>query len=258
MAYGISSIVLALLIVVMLSLASYGQNNRGRANATGFQHVTAHVDTTETISIENAVYKILVFHPASRASFGDLEKSLQELGSSGEVKVQIEYYPAGEPRTTVKASKLRMRPSPQMTLVIFEAPNGAVTWGGPENRIATVKPESAFPSPRMCEVIKSAQSGRDVLLVFSHDAAPHDQALVQAATAYAKDPANKADAYVVDPNDAANGDIVERTKLPPDSLNDARLLLMVGGRVSGQLTGEITEQDIQGLKKSCSGKAGCC
>jgi len=33
---------------------------------------------------------------------------------------------------------------------------------------------------------------------------------------------------------------------------------LVGGRVQGQLTGSVDSTAIAALKKSCSGKAGCC
>lgn len=143
-------------------------------------------------------------------------------------------------------------------MIVFQAPNGAITWGGAENALATLDPTVAFPSPMMSQIINSAQSGKDVLIVFSDDGQPNGKALVRAANAYAQTPTNKAEAFVIDPNDPSNADIVSRTKLSADSLKDARLLLLVGGKVQGQLTGVVSDTSIAALKKSCSGKSGCC
>ena len=258
MTYGIGSILLALLLVLMLSLASYGKNDRRRANSAGFQYITAQVDTLKSIPLEETAYQVLVFHPASRTDFGDFEKSIKGIGDSGKIDTKLAYYTWGKPETTKLAGSMKIRTSPQSTIVVFKAPNGAITWGGPEEMVSSVQASAVFPSDGMCEIIKSAQGGNDVLLVFSHDGAPNGQKLVQTASAYAQEPTNKAELYVIDPYDPTNLDIVERTKLPPDSLKDARMLFMVNGRVLGQLGGPITGQDIQALKKSCSGKAGCC
>ncbi|MFC1475620.1 hypothetical protein ACFLQW_01305 [Candidatus Zixiibacteriota bacterium] len=258
MTYGIGSILLALLLVIMLSLASHGQSGRQRTKLSGFRHVAAQVDTLQSMAKEEMAFKVLVFHPASRTSFGDLEKSVNAISESGKIPTKMEYHAWGEPSTTMLARSMKIQTSSQSTLVVFKAPNGATTWGGLEERIATATPQVTFPTPRMCEIIKSAQSGRDVLLVFNHDDAPNGEQLVLAATAYVQMPVNKAELYIIDPNDPANQEIVTRTKLPPDSLKDARLLFMTAGQVRGQLTGAITNQDLQGLKKSCSGKAGCC
>jgi hypothetical protein len=258
MTYGIGSILFALVLVIMLSFACHGQSSRQQAKAAGFRHVAAQVDTLKSTAKEETAFKVLVFHPATRTSFGDLEQSVKAISESGKTKTKMEYHVWGEPSTTVLARKMRIGTTAQNTLVVFEAPNGATTWGGPAENIGSANPEAVFPTPRMCEVIKSAQSGNDVLLVFSHDGAPNGDELVQTATAYAQMPVNKAELFVIDPNDPANQEIVARTQLPADSLKDARMLFMVNGQVRGQLTGAVTDQDIQGLKKSCSGKSGCC
>ena len=258
MAYGIGSILLALILVLMLSLTSCGKNEGQRVNSAGFRHIAAQVDSLKPVATAETAFKALVFHPASRTDFGELEKSIEAINESRKTEMKLEHHAWGKPATTVLAGSLKIRTSPQQTIVAFQAPNGAITWGGPEERIALADPQTAFPTPRMCEIIKSAQGGKDVLLVFSHDGAPNGKKLVQTATEYAQKAANRAELYVIDPNDPSNQDIVTRTNLPPDSLKDARMLFMVNGQVRGQLSGAITGKDIQGLKKSCSGKAGCC
>jgi hypothetical protein len=146
----------------------------------------------------------------------------------------------------------------EQTMVVIQAPNGALTWGGQEEAVSKVDPKIAFPAARMAEIISSAQAGKDVLLVFSGGRAANGTQLIQSATDYVQTPANKAEMFVIDPDDPANSEIIQRTNVPPDSLRDARMLMVVGGQVKGQLTRAASVSDIQALKKTCSGKSGCC
>lgn len=258
MAYGIGSILLALLLVLMLSLASYGKNDRRSTNISGFRHIAAQVDTLTAAETPGEVFKVLVLHPDTRTGFSDLEKTIKSISAGGQTETAIEYYAWNDPKTATMLRDLRIRMSPGRTIVAFVAPNGAITWGGTDEMVSSVQAGAVFPSDGMCEIIESSQRGNDVLIVFSRDGATNGNQVIRTATDYVQTPANKAELFIIDPEDPANAEIVARTKLPPDSLKDARLLFMTAGRVRGQLTGAITSQALQGLKKSCSGKAGCC
>jgi hypothetical protein len=258
MALGISSILFALALVLILSFGSSAQVRTPANNNAAFRHVTAQAQVQNVHPATEGTFKALVIHPAGRSDFENLEQSVLEI--AGDRKLPIEYHTLNTPETADLLRQLKIRMSLDQTMIVIEASNGTITWGGQETALANVDPDIVFPTPRMCEIIKAAQSGKDVLLVFSDDNRTNGEQLVKAATAYAETPANKAELFVIDPDDPANQDIIARTKLPPDSLKDARMLLLVGGRIQGQLTGttSLTGDDITALKKSCSGKAGCC
>ena len=256
MAFGIGSILFALALVLILGLSTNAQQSGSAVKSAAFQHVIAQTQTEITTPAEQSGFKVLVLHPPGRSDFENLEQSIRAI--DGERELPIEYHALGTLETAALLGKLRMQMAANQTMVVFQSANGATTWGAPEEALENVDAETVFPTPRMCEIIKVAQSGKDVLLVFSDDQRKNGEELVSAATAYATTPANKAELFVIDPDDPANQDIISRTKLPPDSLKDARMLLLVGGRVQGQLTGSVSSKDIEALKKSCSGKAGCC
>ena len=258
MAHAIGGLLLALMLVFLLSIASRGSGERRPTHSAAFRHVVAQTDTTFSAPVQDSGYQVLVLHPDTRTDFGDLEQSIKTVSDAGKIETSIEYHAWTDPGTVDIVRKLKIRMSPYQTLVMFKAPNGAVTWGGTEQLFGSADANTIFPSPGVCEIIKSAQQGKDVLLVFSRAKTPNKIQLVRTATEYVQIPANKAELFIIDPEDPANQDIVARTKLPADSLNDARLLLMIGGQVRGQLTGKVSTKDIEGLKKSCSGKAGCC
>jgi hypothetical protein len=209
-----------------------------------------------TSPVADNLFKVLVLHPAERTDFIGVEQSIRNV--AGLRNVVTEYHSLGDPQTSALLNKLRIRVALNQTMLVIQAPNGAITWGGPETALAALDRSVAFPSPMMSQIIKSSQEGKDVLLVFSNDQKPNGQQLVRAANAYAQTPTNKAESYLIDPNDPSNADIVSRTKLSADSLKDARLLLLVGGKVQGQLSGVVSDTSIAALKKSCSGKSGCC
>jgi len=255
MAIGISTILCALALVLILGLSS---NAQPAGQSAAFRHVTAQTQVPTTSPAEEGVFRAMVLHPAGRSDFESLEKGVRTI--AGARQLPIEYHALDNPETAALLQRLRIRMSLNQTLIVFQAPNGAITWGGPEEALANLSTDIVFPKARMCESIKVAQAGKDVLLVFSDDQRANGEQLVQSATAYVQDTANKAELFVIDPDDPSNEDIVMRTKLPPDSLKNARLLLMVGGRIQGQLTEttSLTGDDIKALKKACSGKAGCC
>jgi hypothetical protein len=255
MAYIISLIV-ALAAVVILGLALHGNGGGGSAYAGGFRHVTAQTDTLVTSANQGSAFQVMVFHPPARTDFASVDEPIRTLASPR--SVEIRHYASGSPETMQLMNRLRVRMGADQTVVVIQAPNGALTWGGPEETIAKLNTKVAFPSDRMSEIIKAAQRGKDVLLVFSGERMANGTQLVQAASDYVLTPANKAEAFVIDPDDPANSEIIARTNMPPDSLRDARMLMMVGGQVKGQLTRAANATDIQALKKSCSGKAGCC
>ena len=256
MAFGIGSILFALALILILGLSTGAQERSAASKATAFRHVASQVQVPTDIPAEEATFKALVLHPAGRSDFENIEQSVRAIAGTRELP--IEYRTLNTPETASLLRQLQIRMSLNQTMIVLQAPNGAVTWGGPEETLAGVDTDIVFPSPGMCEIIKAAQSGKDVLLVFSDDERKNGKQLVSAATAYATTPANKAELFVIDPDDPENQDIMARTKLPPDSLKDARMLLLVGGQVQGQLTGAVGSKDIEALKKSCSGKAGCC
>jgi hypothetical protein len=258
MSFGIASLVLVIALVLALNLSSYGKSKQKSAYSAAFRHVAAQMDSSQTPAAGQDAFKVLVFHPADRADFKQIEQQVKSLARTADAKTVFERHPWGEPATTVLARTLRLQISPEQTIVVVVAPNEAFTWGGPEEVLVTAEPNIAFPSSRMCEVIKSSQRGKDLLLVFSGAHSPNGTQLVTTATEYVQNPANGAEMFVIDPNDPANEEVVARTKLPPDSLKDARMLFMVGGQVRGQISGAIKATDIQALKKTCSGKAGCC
>lgn len=258
MSFGIASFVLVIVLVLALNSSPYGKSKQNSAYSAAFRHVAAQVDSLQAPTVGQDAFKVLVFHPADRADFKQIEQQVKSLARTADAKTAFERHPWGEPATTVLARTLRLQISPEQTIVVVVAPNQAFTWGGPEEVVVTTEPNIAFPSPQMCEIIKSAQQGKDVLLVFSGAGTPSGTQLVTTATEYVQNPANGAEMFVIDPNDPANEDVVARTKLPPDSLKDARMLFMVGGQVRGQISGAIRATDLQALKKTCSGKAGCC
>lgn len=258
MAFGIGSILFALALVLILGLSSNAQQGGSASKSAAFRHVASQGQVQMVAPEEQGVFKAMVLHPAERTDFQSIDQSIRTIAGTREVPV--EYHALNTPETAALLQGLRIRMAPDQTMIVFEAPNGAITWGGPEEELSKVKAEIVFPTPRMSEVIKAAQTGSDVLLVFSDEGRKNGEQLVNAATAYAQVPANKAELFVIDPDDPSNADIITRTQLPPDSLKDARMLLLVGGRVQGQLTGttSMTGDDIKALKKACSGKAGCC
>jgi hypothetical protein len=258
MAFGIGSILFALALVLILGLSTSAQESGTANKSAAFRHVATQAQVQSVAPAEQGAFKVLVLHPAERSDFQSIDQSIRAL--AGSRQLPIEYHALNAPETTALLLRLRMRMAPDQTMIVFEAPNGAITWGGPEEELNKAKADIVLPTPRMCEVIKAAQTGNDVLLVFSDDGRKNGEQLVNAAMAYAQVPANKAELFVIDPDDPANADIITRTQLPPDSLKDARMLLLVGGRVQGQLTGttSMTGDDIKALKKSCSGKSGCC
>ncbi|MBI5867260.1 MAG: hypothetical protein HZB43_03060 [candidate division Zixibacteria bacterium] len=258
MYFGIAGVVVVIALVLALNTSSFGKSKQKSAYSAAFRHVAAQVDSSQAAAVEQEAFKVLVFHPAERSDFKEIEKQMKSLARTAEAKTEFERHVWGEPATTVLARSLRLQISPQQTIVVVVSPSQAFTWGGPEEIIVTADPNIAFPSPQMCEIIKSAQQGRDVLLVFSGAGAPSGAQLVSTATEYVQNPANAAEMFVIDPSDPANEQVVARTQLPPDSLKDARMLFMVAGQVRGQLSGAIKATDIQALKKTCSGKAGCC
>jgi len=258
MSYAIGSIVLALMLVLMISLTSQGKNDRRRTNSSSFRHVAAQVDTLKPAATVETAFKVLVFHPASRTDFSELEKSITAISNSAKIESKLEYYAWGKPATTMLARSMKIRVSPESTIVAFVAPNGAITWGGPEEQISSAQASAVFPTMGMCQIIKSAQAGKDMLLVFDRGGAANGEQVIQIATDYVQTPSNNAELFVIDPDDPANSEIVARTKLPPDSLKDTRLLFLTAGQVRGQLSGKFTGEDLKALKKSCSGKAGCC
>lgn len=258
MALGISGILFALALVVILDIPIGAQQQSPASKSMAFHHITSQAQIQTAHPAMESTFKALVLHPAGRTDFQTIEQSLH--GIAGPRDLSIEYHALNTPETAALLQQMRIRMSPNQTMIVIQAANGTITWGGEENALGTVAPDIAFPTPRMLEVIKAAQTGNDVLLVFSDDGRKNGEQLVNAATAYATTPANKAELFVIDPDDPDNQDIIARTKLAPDSLKDARMLLLVGGRVQGQLTGttSITGNDIKALKKSCSGKSGCC
>jgi len=258
MSFGIASVVLVVALVLALNLSSYGKGRQKSAYSAAFRHVAAQVDSTQTPAAGQEAFKILVFHPADRSDFKQIETQAKSLARTADVKTDFERHPWGEQATTDLARSLRLQISPEQTIIVIMAPNQAFTWGGPEEVLVAADPTIAFPSPQMCEIIRSAQQGKDLLLVFSPAQSPNSKQLVMTATEYVQNPANGAEMFVIDPTDPVNEEVVARTKLPPDSLKDARMLYMVGGQVRGQISGAIKATDIQALKKSCSGKAGCC
>jgi hypothetical protein len=256
MAFGIGSILFALALVLILGLSTNAQQTGSAGQSAAFRHVIAQTQAPTTSPAEEGVFKAIVLHPPGRSDFGSLEKGVHTV--AGARRLPIEYHALDNPETAALLRRLRIRMAPNQTMVVFQAPNKAITWGGPEEALVNLSAGVVFPTPRMCEIIKAAQTGKDVLLVFSDDGQANGKQLVNAATAYVNAPTNKAELFVIDPDDPSNQDIIARTKLPPDSLKDARMLLLVGGRVQGQLTGSVDSTAIAALKKSCSGKAGCC
>ncbi len=258
MLLSLVSIVVALALVVILSVSSIAQKSGSESSSAAFRHVTVQSETPTSTPVSQDGFSALVFHPGGRTDFQSVEQSLQSI--AGVRQLSIEYHALNNPETTALLRRLRMRMAPNQTMVVFQAPNGAITWGAPEASLGRGNANTVFPSPQMCKIIKAAQSGRDVLLVFADNQDLNGARMIQSATDYVQKPANKADLFVIDPDDPANADIVARTKLPADSLTDARMLLMVGGRVAGQISGtpSLTGDDIAALKKSCSGKSGCC
>ncbi len=255
MAYGIWGLLVALAVVLLLGLPSLAQDKKS-SSSRGTQSGATRASMGATSLAADGLFKILVLHPAERTDFAGVEQSIRSV--AGIRNVVTEYHSTGDPQTATLLNKLRIRIALDQTLLVIQSPNGAITWGGPETAVAGLDPSVAFPSPMMSQIIKSSQEGKDVLLVFSNDQKPNGQQLVRAANAYAQMPTNKAESFLIDPNDPSNADIVSRTKLSADSLRDARLLLLVGGKVQGQLTGIVTDTSIAALKKSCSGKSGCC
>lgn len=255
MAYGIWGLLVALALVLLLGLPSLAQDKKS-SSSSGSRSGAAQTGVVATSPVTGDLFKVLVLHPADRTDFAAIDEFVR--GVSGVRTVVTEYHSLGDPQTRTLLNKLQIRIAPNQTMLVFQAPNGAITWGGPESSLSTLDPNVAFPSFRMSQIINSAQSGKDVLIVFSDDGQPNGKALIRAANDYAQTPTNKAEAFVIDPNDPSNADIVSRTKLSADSLKDARLLLLVGGRVQGQLTGVVSDTSIAALKKSCSGKSGCC
>jgi hypothetical protein len=256
MAYGIGSLIVILALVLMLGLPSHSKD-RGRAVYSGsFRHVAAQADTLVALQNPESAFQALIFHPPARTDFAALDESIRTLASPR--GIDIRHYALGDPETTAQMSRLRVRMGAEQTMVVIQAPNGALTWGGQEAAVSKIAAKAVFPSSRMAEIILSAQGGKDVILVFGGDRTPNGTQLVQAATEYVQTPANQAEMFVIDPDDPANNEILEKTKMPPDSLRDARLLMVVGGQVKGQLTRAASVSDIQALKKTCSGKSGCC
>lgn len=255
MMYGIWGLLVALALVLLLGLPSLAQEKKSN-NSQGSRSGAAQSAMVATSPVTGDPYKVLILHPADRMDFTTIEESVRNV--SGIRNVVTELHSLGDPQTSALLNKMRIRVAPNQTMLVFQAPNGAITWGGPESALATLDPKVAFPSFMMSQIINSAQSGKDVLIVFSDDGHPNGRALVRAANDYAQTPTNKAEAFVIDPNDPSTADVVSRTKLPADSLKDARLLLLVGGKVQGQLTGVVSDTSIAALKKSCSGKSGCC
>lgn len=255
MVYGIWGLLVALALVLLLGLPSLAQDKKSNSSR-GSRPGAVQASVVATSPVSGDLFKVLVLHPADRMDFASIEESIRNV--SGVRNVVTEYHSVGDPQTIALMNKMRIRVAPNQTMLVFQAPNGAITWGGPESALPTLDPTVAFPSAMMAQIINSAQSGKDVLIVFSDDGQPNGEALVRAANAYAQTPTNQADAFVVDPNDPSNADIVSRTKLSADSLKDARLLLLVGGKVQGQLSGVVSDTSIAALKKSCSGKPGCC
>lgn len=257
MIYGIWALFLALALVVLLGLPSLAQDKSASGKSRGARPGAAQTTTPTTSPVSGDLYKVLILHPGDRTDFAGIESAVR--GISGVRNVITEYHSLNDPATSTLLNKLRIRMALNQTMIVIQAPNGAITWGGAETGLGSLNPIIAFPSPKMAEIIKSSQDGKDVLLVFSDAGQPNGERLIRAATAYAGTPTNKAEAFVIDPSDPSDADIVSRTKLPSDSLKDARLLLLVGGKVQGQLNGAfVTDSSIAALKKSCSGKSGCC
>lgn len=257
MAYGIGSLIVILVLVLMLGLPSQSKE-RGRPVFSGtFRHVAAQTTNLSVVPQNQAsTFQALIFHPPARTDLTALDGSIRALASPRDI--DIRHYALGDPETMAEMSRLRVRMGADQTMVVIQAPNGALTWGGSEEAVSKINAKIVFPSERMAEIIRSAQTGNDVLLVFSGGKAANGTQLVQSATDYVQTPANKAEMYVIDPDDPANKEIIERTNVPLDSLRDARMLMVVGGQIKGQLTRAAGVSDIQALKKSCSGKAGCC
>ena len=259
MIYGIGTLIVALVLVLMLGLSSYGQGskNRGRSvYSSSFRHVAAQTETMATSQPQESTFRALVFHDPARTDFTSLDESIRNFAKPR--NIDIRHHALGDPQTTALMNSLRVRMGAGQTMVVIQAPNGSLTWGGPEDAIGTIDAKIAFPSARMAEIIRPAQEGKDVLLVFSRGKAASGTQLIQSATDYVQTPANKAEMFVIDPDDPANSEIIQRTNVPPDSLKDARMLMLVGGQVKGQITRATSVSDIQALKKTCSGKSGCC
>jgi len=256
MAYGIGSLIAILALVLMLGLSSYSKD-RGRSVYSGsFRHVAAQTLAMETPESQESTFRADVFHPPARTDFTSLDESIRTLAQPRDI--DIRHHALGDPETTAEMSRLRVRMGAQQTMIVIQAPNGSLTWGGPEETVGSINVKTAFPSARMAAIIKPAQDGKDVLLVFSRGEATNGTQLIQSATDYVQAPANKAEMFVIDPDDPANKEIIERTNIPPDSLKNARMLMVVGGQVKGQLTRATNVGEIQALKKTCSGKSGCC
>ncbi|GAB4328587.1 MAG: hypothetical protein Kow0074_24640 [Candidatus Zixiibacteriota bacterium] len=255
---SLTSLAAALALVLILSLSAVAQKAGTAAGNAAFRHVTTQTETLTSNPASQDGFTVLVFHPGGRTDFGSLEQSIQSV--AGARQLTVERHALNDPETAALLRSLRMRMAPNQTMIVFRAPNGALTWGGSEAQLGKVDPNVVFPSPQMCEIIKTAQSGRDVLLVFADDQQTNGARMIQSATSYVQKPGTNADLFVIDPTDPSNQDVIARTKLPPDSLTDARMLLLVGGRVAGQISGapSLTGDDIAALKKSCSGKSGCC
>jgi len=259
MIYGIGTLIAALVLVLMLGLSSYGQNSkdrRGSVYSSSFRHVAAQTIAMETPQSQGSTFRADVFHPPARTDFTSLDESIRTLARPR--NIDIRHHALGDAETMALMSSLRVRMSPEQTMIVIQTPNGSSTWGGPEEAIGNINAKIAFPSARMAEIIKPAQDGKDVLLVFSRGKAGNGPQLIQSATDYVQTPANKAEMFVIDPDDPANKEIIERTNVPLDSLKDARMLMVVGGQVKGQLTRATNVTEIQALKKTCSGKSGCC
>ena len=259
MIYGIGTLIAALVLVLMLGLSSYGKGNKDRGGSvysSSFRHVAAQTIAMETPQSQASTFRADVFHPPARTDFTSLDGSIRALARPRNIDIQ--HHALGDPETMALMSSLRVRMSPEQTMIVIQAPNGSSTWGGSEEMVGNINPKTAFPSARMAEIIKPAQDGKDVLLVFSRGKAANGTQMIQSATDYVQVPANKAEMFIVDPDDPANAEIIERTNVSPDSLKDARMLMVVGGQVKGQLTRATNVSDIQALKKTCSGKSGCC
>lgn len=259
MMYGIGTLIAALVLVLMLGLSSYGQNSKDRGRSvysSSFRHVAAQTIAMETPQSQALTFRADVFHPPARTDFTSLDESIRTLARPRNIDIQ--HHALGDPETTALMGSLRVRMSPEQTMIVIQAPNGSLTWGGPEGTLGSINAKTVFPSARMAEIIKPAQDGKDVLLVFSRGGAANGTQLIQSATDYVQAPANKAEMFVIDPDDPANKEIIERTNIPPDSLQNARMLMVVGGQVKGQLTRATNVGEIQALKKTCSGKSGCC
>jgi hypothetical protein len=259
MIYGIGTLIAALVLVLMLGLSSYGQNSKvrgGSVYSSSFRHVAAQTIAVEPQQSQASTFRAEVFHPPARTDFTSLDESLRTLARPK--NIDIRHHALGAPETMALMNSLRVRMTLEQTMIVIQAPNGSLTWGGLEETLASINAKAAFPGDRMAEIIKPAQEGKDILLVFSRGKAAAGTQLVQSAADYAQMPANKTEMFIIDPDDPANKEIIERTTIPPDSLRDGRLLMLVGGQIKGQLTRAASVTDIQALKKTCSGKSGCC